>query len=292
MKYTFVTSLNNEYWNSTSKVNIQSWAEHLPNNVDIVVYSEDDIDVGAVHPRIIYKELYNASPDLVAFKERHKDNPHYNGHIGMKQEGGTKAFKWRGIKFAHKTFAIFAEAKVQQDNWLVWLDADVLMHTPMTQEFLDKLFPDHKAITYLGRPGEYDECGLVGYNLSNPIAREFINNFENQYLTGLDHLRETHDSWVFFQLRLSYEDQEPFLDLNPNPINAKSPFNNSGINQVMVHTKGNAKERIQQKFLKRFALEAAREDRKKLMGEMLAETIPIADATRNHSASTNGDTHD
>ena len=41
MKYTFVTSLNNEYWNSTSKVNVQSWAEHLPDNVDIVVYSED-----------------------------------------------------------------------------------------------------------------------------------------------------------------------------------------------------------------------------------------------------------
>jgi hypothetical protein len=28
------------------------------------------------------------------------------------------------------------------------------------------------------------------------------------------------------------------------------------------------------------------------MGDMLAETIPIADATRNHTASTNGDTHD
>ena len=53
MKYTFVTSLNNEYWNSTSKVNVQSWAEHLPDNVDIVVYSEDNIDVGAVHPRIM-----------------------------------------------------------------------------------------------------------------------------------------------------------------------------------------------------------------------------------------------
>jgi hypothetical protein len=59
-----------------------------------------------------------------------------------------------------------------------------------------------------------------------------------------------------------------------------------------VHTKGNSKERIQQKFLKRFALEAAREDRKKLMGDMLAETIPIADATRNHTASTNGDKND
>ena len=281
--YTFVTSLNQEYWDSTSKVNLQSWAEHLPKDVKIVLYSEDNIDTGAVHSRILYKNLYEASPELVAFKEKHKDNAHYNGRIGHKQEGTTKAFKWRGIKFAHKTFAIFEEAKVQDSGWLVWLDADVLMHTEMTHEFMDKLFPKHKAISYLGRPNEYDECGLVGYNLDNPIARDFINKFEDQYLTGLDDLRETHDSWVFFQLRLSYEDQEPFWDLNPNPINAKSPFNNSGINQVMVHTKGNAKERIQQKFLKRFALEANRKEKQKILSKMLDDTTPLADATRNHT---------
>tara|TARA_R110000851_G_scaffold2701_1_gene10968 strand:- start:11383 stop:12255 length:873 start_codon:yes stop_codon:yes gene_type:complete len=281
--YTFVTSLNKEYWESTSKVNLQSWCEHLPPEVKIVLYSEDYIDVGSVHPRIIYKNLYDAAPELVAFKERHKDNPHYNGKVGHKQEGTTKAFKWRGIKFAHKTFAIFSEARIQDTGWLTWLDADVLMHTEMTTEFLEKLFPKHKSISYLGRPGEYDECGLMGYNLNHEFTREFLTKFENQYLNGLDHLRETHDSWVFFQLRLSYEDQNPFWDLNPNPINSKSPFNNSGINQVMVHTKGNSKERIQQKFLKRFALEEKRKDRQKLMTEFLEETIPLADATRNHT---------
>ena len=157
------------------------------------------------------------------------------------------------------------------------------MHHPVSYSFLEKLFPKHKSISYLGRPGEYDECGLVGYNLNHNFTRTFLTKFENEYLNGLDHLRETHDSWVFFQLRLSYEDQEPFLDLNPNPINSKSPFNNSGINQVMVHTKGNAKERIQQKFLKRFALEAAREGRQQLMKEFLDETTPLADAARSHT---------
>jgi hypothetical protein len=51
----------------------------------------------------------------------------------------------------------------------------------------------------------------------------------------------------------------------------------------MVHTKGNSKERIQQKFLKRFALEEKRKDRQKLMAGFLEETIPLADATRNHT---------
>ena len=99
-----------------------------------------------------------------------------------------------------------------------------------------------KAISYLGRPNEYDECGLMGYNLNTRFAKEFLPSFENEYLNGLEHLRETHDSWVFFQLRLGFEDQTPFLNLNPTPKDNKSPFNNSGINSHMVLQKVKAKK--------------------------------------------------
>ena len=284
--YTFVTSLNKKYWESTSKLNVHSWSEHLPSDVKIVVYSEDVIDVGEVDSRIQYKPLYDLAPELVKFKEKHKHDHHYNGKIGKKQEGTTKAFKWEGIKFAHKTFAIFAESKIQKDGYLVWCDADVLIHKPIDYVYLEKLFPTDKAITYLGRPNEYDECGLMGYNLNTQFAKDFLINYENEYLNGLEHLRETHDSWIFFQLRLGYEDQSLFHNLNPNPINNKSPFNNSGINEVMVHTKGKNKERIQQKFLKRFALEEARKERQLLMQEYLEDTIPLADKARKITVTT------
>ena len=138
------------------------------------------------------------------------------------------------------------------------------MHNTIDHAYLDYLLPDSKAISYLGRPNEYDECGLMGYNLNTRFAKEFLASFENEYLGGLEHLRETHDSWVFFQLRLGFEDQTPFLNLNPTPKDNKSPFNNSGINSHMVHTKGKSKERLQQKFLKRFALQKAREQREKI----------------------------
>lgn len=258
MKYTFVTSLNNNYWNSTSKINLQSWCNCLPEDVDIIVYSEDNIDVNRVSHRLQYKPLYELCKPLLEFKIKHKDNPHYNGQIGRKLEGSSKAFKWNGIKFAHKTFAIFTEAKQQEKGYLIWLDADVLMHKFIDHEYLKRLFPENKSISYLGRPEEYDECGLMGYNLDTEFARNFLQKFENEYLNGMEHLRETHDSWVFYQLRLGYEDQSPFLNLNPNPVNNKSPFNNSGIKEVMVHTKGKNKERLQQKFLKRFMLEERR----------------------------------
>lgn len=261
--YTFVTSLNQEYWTSTSKTNLLSWDKNLANIADIVIYSEDAINTSSFSNRVIVKPLYKLCPELLEFKEKHKDDPHYNGQIGRKLEGSSKAFKWNAIKFAHKTFAIFAEAKQQVSGTVVWLDADVLMHQPVTTEYLKTLFPEDKAISYLGRPDTYDECGLMGYNLNHSFTREFLEKFENEYLNGLEHLRETHDSWVFYQLRLAYEDQSLFHNLNPTPKDNKSPFNNSGIKDYMVHTKGKNKERLQHKFIKRFLLEEARKEKQK-----------------------------
>ena len=49
----------------------------------------------------------------------------------------------------------------------------------------------------------------MGYNLNTRFAKEFSRPFENEYLNGLEHPRETHDSWVFFQLRLGFQDSNP-----------------------------------------------------------------------------------
>ena len=46
MLYTIITSLNQKYWDETSKINIQSWAQFLPPQIKIVNYSEDDINIG------------------------------------------------------------------------------------------------------------------------------------------------------------------------------------------------------------------------------------------------------
>lgn len=256
-KYTVVTSLNKSYLNDTAKINLESWVQNLPGDVDIICYSEEDLRYK--NGDLIFRDLYKEAPELVEFKNKYQNNPHYNGKLGTKLEGSPKAFKWKGIKFAHKTYAVFSESKKIDSGWLIWLDADVLMHEPVTYDFLSAKFPADKSIVYLGRPETYDECGLVGYNLNKSFAKEFVQKFENAYNNGLDDYRETHDSWIFYQLRLSYKDQTEFLDLNPNPPNNKSPFNNSGIKEVMVHTKGKNKDKLQQKFLKRFELQRMRD---------------------------------
>jgi len=256
-QYTIVTSLNKAYLNDTSKINLESWVKNLPEDVSIVAYSEDDLRYK--NRSISFRDLYAEAPELVQFKEKYKDNPMYNGKIGTKLEGTPKAFKWKGIKFAHKTYAIFSESKKVNNGWLIWVDSDVLMHEPVSHEWLSDKFPAQKSVVYLGRPESYDECGLMGYNLDRPFTREFLTRFEEEYNNGLEEYRETHDSWIFYQLRLSYKNQSEFHDLNPTPENNKSPFNNSGLKDVMVHTKGKNKEKLQRKFLKRFELQRMRD---------------------------------
>lgn len=245
--YTIITSLNKEYWERISKVNIESWIKRLPTNINIVVYSEDKINFS--HPRIKIYDLYTESPDLVNFINLHKNNPHYNGT----KEEYPRAFRYNGIKFAHKTFAIFKEAQ-RQKGYLIWLDADILMFDNIDEVFLNKIFPKNKSIVYLGRPFEYDECGVVGYNLETNFTKNFLKKFKSAYTNGLDDYRETHDSWIFYQLRLSYADQSQFLNLNTNTESNKHPVNYSPLKDKMVHNKGDGKERLQKKFIKRHKL--------------------------------------
>ena len=247
MTYTVVTSLNKKYWDEISKVNIETWIKRLPENVNIIIYSEETINY--FHPRITFYNLYEESPKLVNFIDTHKDDPHYNGT----KEEYPRAFRYNGIKFAHKTFAIFKEAQ-RQSGYLIWLDADILMFNTIDEQFLNKAFPKSKSIVYLGRPSEYDECGVMGYNLKNDFTKTFLQRFEDAYLNDLDDYRETHDSWIFYQLRLSYEDQSQFLNLNTNTESNKHPVNYSILKDKMVHNKGDEKERLQKKFIKRHKL--------------------------------------
>jgi hypothetical protein len=94
----------------------------------------------------------------------------------------------------------------------------------------------------------------MGYNLKNDFTKTFLQKFEDAYLNGLDNYRETHDSWIFYQLRLSYEDQSQFLNLNTNTESNKHPVSSSVLKDKMVHNKGDQKKRWQQKFIKRHKL--------------------------------------
>ena len=249
--YNLITSANNEYWNTGAKINVLTWDQNLAPYFLIHVYSEDKLDMSDLSNRVIFHHLYEECPDLIDFIDKHKDDPHYNGT----RLSGSVAYKWNGIKFAHKTFPIFKLAKDLRDGWLVWLDCDALIYKPIDTNFIDLVLPSSKSITYLGRTGKFSECGFVGYNLDVSPTREFLERFENFYKSGkLSELRETHDSFVFDQVMATFEKQSRFHNINEDAASDKHPFMQSHLKNYMAHAKGPAKVRIQKKYLKRWKM--------------------------------------
>lgn len=248
--YTIVTSLNKKYWDLGAETNIKSWDKNFPKDVNIHIYTEDNIQADT-SDRVIWHDLYSSCPTLPAYIEQHKDNPHYNGQKAKKPQ---HVFKWNAVKFAHKTFPLFAQAK-KENRWLIWLDTDVLCVESFDHEFLKLTCPQWSAISYLGRPSSHSECGFVGYNMSDPLARDFMNRFETLYTDShLDSVEQTHDSFVFDYVRKQFE-QKQFFNMNAHSTSDKHPFHSSVLRTKLVHNKGTNKTRKQQKFIKRYKLE-------------------------------------
>jgi len=248
--YTLLTSFNEKYWQTIAKDNVRQMDEFWPGAQNILLYHQlTDIDK-TFSDRVKWLDLYHHCPDLLSFAEKWKDDLRANGASGKKN-----SFRWNAIKFCHKTFSIWHAAKQQSNGWLIWLDCDAIIFKNLDKDFFQKVCPQEKAISYLGRKGKYSECGFVAYNLSHPDTRKFLLDWENLYTSGeFINLPETHDSWTFDYIRKTMDKPEIFLDLNKDSTTDKNPFHNSILGQYIAHAKGDKKEWTINKLKKKFKL--------------------------------------
>jgi hypothetical protein len=184
-RYLAVTTCNAEQWEQYGRRMAETFRRHWSSEVQLRLYGE-----GFVYPvsnGVEFVDLDEAASWLADFKASHRD-PRYNG--------GQNGMDYRrdAVRFAHKVAAIGAAAEADCDV-LIWIDADVVTHAPVTVEWLDSLFPEPATVGWLDRIGTYPECGFL--MLRMPAAREVIDNIVMMYRTGaLFQLPEWHDSYV------------------------------------------------------------------------------------------------
>jgi hypothetical protein len=246
--YNIITSFNETYWKEIAKDNVRRLDEFWSVDGQILLYHQlPNID-SSFSNRVQWIDLYQACPKLLVFADRWKDDLRANGLSGKKN-----SFRWNAIKFCHKTFAIWHAAKNQKTGWLIWLDCDAILLKSIDKDFLRKVCPSDKCVSYLGRKGKYSECGFVAYNLDRPETRKFLEDWENLYISGeFVNLQETHDSWTFDHIRKSFNDPNLFCDLNILSTTDKNPFNNSLIGTHLVHAKGTDKIKTTAKLNKKY----------------------------------------
>lgn len=250
MEYTIITTFNQSGLERYGQTMIDSFDQHWPRSVSLVVYAED-CQPKIPSSRVSVKDLLAASPDLVAFKQRHANNPVANGRVAKDTNVpfADNAFKWDAVRFSHKVFAVLHACATAQTDWVIWLDADTKTFTPVPDSFLSSVCNTHSLACYLGRREKYhSECGWVAYNLRHPDCAAFMKQWQDLYITDqLFDLREYHDSFVFDEIRKQFQLRGvQFYNLSPT-LPGKGPghpFIASALGQYMDHMKGSKRKAL------------------------------------------------
>jgi hypothetical protein len=258
MKIAVVTTFHEKGLQEYGQRMINSFCDNWPAEVKLHIYPEMCNPAIKDHNHVTLKRLEEI-PELMTFKNRWKDVPKANGDVSSdpirsRRKDSGKGFKWHAVRFAHKVYAIFDCAKEIDADFLVWMDADTICHSPITMQELCKMIPADSELCYLGRKGKYSECGLYAMNLRSPNVQAFLKEFQRFYdqaEQGIFQLAEWHDSFVFDAVRNKFPQMRQvdwaahLHDLRPSSGNSSGeghPLINSEWGAWLDHLKGGRKK--------------------------------------------------
>lgn len=248
MKIAVVTTFHEEGLKKYGQKMIDSFCENWPEEVTLHIYPEGCNPAIRNHNHVTLKRLEEV-PELKAFKEKWRGVPKANGDVSAdpirsKRRDSGKGFKWDAVRFAHKVYSIFDCARTTDADILLWMDADMICHSPITKETVLRLCSSEKDLCFLGRQGKFSECGLYAMNLKSSRVRDFLNKFQQVYddaENGIFTMAEWHDSFVFDEVRKLCHLNE--LDWSGHLITGEGhPLINSEWGAYLDHLKGKRKD--------------------------------------------------
>lgn len=248
MKIAVVTTFHEEGLKKYAQKMIDSFCVNWPKEVTLHIYPEKCNPAIRDHEHVTLFDL-DGVQELTTFKEKWKNVPKANGDVSddpvrSRRKDSGKGFKWDAVRFAHKVYAIFHCAKNTDADILLWMDADMICHSPITLDTILRLCPPGKDLCFLGRRGKFSECGLYAMNLRSPATKLFLQKFQAMYdlaETGIFTLDEWHDSFVFDAVRTQTSLNE--LDWSSHLITGEGhPLINSEWGAYLDHLKGKRKD--------------------------------------------------
>jgi hypothetical protein len=236
---------------------INSFSQFVDKKIKLIVYAEKCSPENPDPSQVVILDADSTLSKLQDFKEKWKDVPKANGecpHPEKRPKDHHKRFKWDAVRFANKIYAVTHQCDASTD-WVVWMDADTVVHTPWSYDDFKNLLPDAVWITYVGRGSKsqtWPECGFYGLNLNNQVCISFLKDFENMYNdaeSGIFTLDEWHDSFVFGHLLDQYKTEHPNVVDYSSELNIKTaksgggghPLINTQLGKWIDHLKGDRK---------------------------------------------------
>jgi hypothetical protein len=255
---TVVTTFHQEGMELYGQRFLDSFAERVDDRIKMLVYAENCEPRNPRPQQITVLSAEESLLKLQRFKQTWRDVPKANGKCPFPEKrirDYHKEFKWDAVRFANKVYAVF-DACEQSQDWCVWMDADQFVHSDWSYKDWDRLLPDDRWITYVGRgkcSATWPECGFYGLNINNQTCRSFLTEFERYYEDaeqGIFTLPEWHDSYVFGTILNSFKKQDSNVyDYTANTVlqTAKTgggghPLINTELGKWVDHLKGARKK--------------------------------------------------
>lgn len=198
MSVSVVTTFSESGYRCYGKRFLYSLLKH--SDVAITAYHEQETEHtdDAVEWRALAADL-----DWARFVGTHGKDPD--------KVGSPRDFNSQSIKFCHKVFAVTDAAFRAKTEWLVWIDADVLVHAKPDWA---AALPYDKSLAYLGREliRKEDwvinkvwrpictETGFVGYRLTDGRVLDLLADMRKVYTSGELYTwpkTDWHDAKVF-----------------------------------------------------------------------------------------------
>jgi hypothetical protein len=249
--YSVVTTFNQSGYDRYASKMIDTFLTNWPSDIHLYVYAED-AKIMQTDPRLHVMDFHSIVPDLVKFKKTWQNDPKARGEVAMgppdkkgKQPG--IGFRWDAIRFSHKVYAVCHHATHTADTML-WMDADMVCHSPITVDFIHSQIPNNVGIAFLGRAKKFSECGLYALNMRDQATQSFVAQFKHAYDTGeIFSMSEWNDCWVFDRVRERVQQQFPsWVQLNWTANFSKQgeghPLINTPWGAYLDHLKGRRKE--------------------------------------------------
>jgi len=247
-KFAVVTTYNQQGLQLYGQRFINSFAQNMPNEVELLAYGERCKPDTKAKANIRHLDQERSVPACFEFKKKYANDPRANGQgPDKKRLDAKKAFKWDAIKFCNKVYVVCDAARRTDADVLIWMDADSYIHSPMSLQFLESFIPDDVFTCYAGRTNKYTECGWYSMNLKHPHAKEFFDEFQRMYddaENGIFKEKEWHDSYIYDVVRVWHEQKYGVKnkDFSSGIIEKEGhPIINSELGAFIDHLKGDRK---------------------------------------------------
>lgn len=225
-KIAVITSFNSHYYDLIGKFCVGSFIKNWPADIKLTCYVEEmSIEQ---HNKINQIDFSELPPTYFEFME--------------------SKYKNRVKTFAKKGYSIIHAMENLDCDLLIWIDSDVVTHTPVTNKFLEELCSDKTLASFMGVWHEFEgkdyfscESSFFILNKKHKNFPAFSKRYREYYDNRLtENLRRFYDGEVLGATIKDLEHLGGMRELNPNFH--KTPMPRIELNDHFSHLKAGLKE--------------------------------------------------